>query len=68
MVVNKVVNDSLPFDLRSDDHDRALACALTDPELKRKLLPTVAKLSPARQEAILAGGAFECGAHEHLSR
>ena len=52
----KVVNDSLPFDLRSDDHDRALACALTDPELKRKLLPTVARLSPARQEAILAGG------------
>eukprot|EP00913_Durusdinium_trenchii_P023278 g21856.t1 len=51
----KVVNDSLPFDMRSDDHDRALACALSDPELKRKLLPTVAKLSPARQESILAG-------------
>lgn len=51
----KVVNDSLPFDMRSDDHDRALASALSDPELKRKLLPTVAKLSPARQESILAG-------------
>ncbi|CAE7689109.1 ATL1 [Symbiodinium pilosum] len=31
----KVVNDSLPFDMRSDDHDRCLACALADPELKR---------------------------------
>lgn len=51
----KVVNDSLPFDMRSDDHDRSLACALGDPELKRKLLPTVAKLTPSRQESILAG-------------
>ena len=51
----QVVNDSLPLDMRSDDHDRALAFALADAELKKQLLPTVAKLSPSRQESILAG-------------
>lgn len=51
----KVVNDTLPQSQRSDDHDRVLAYCLASPELKQKLLPTVHKLSPQRQESIRAG-------------
>eukprot|EP00440_Ansanella_granifera_P009365 gb/GFBE01010148.1/.p1 GENE.gb/GFBE01010148.1/~~gb/GFBE01010148.1/.p1 ORF type:complete len:494 (+),score=139.43 gb/GFBE01010148.1/:1-1482(+) len=51
----KVVNDNLPQHMRSDDHDRALAHALADPDIRRALLPTVSKLAPARQESIKAG-------------
>lgn len=51
----KVVNDTLPKELQSDDHDRALAFALGSPALTQKLLPTIHKLSAARQEQIRAG-------------
>eukprot|EP00441_Pelagodinium_beii_P022603 CAMPEP_0197659190 /NCGR_PEP_ID=MMETSP1338-20131121/46512_1 /TAXON_ID=43686 ORGANISM="Pelagodinium beii, Strain RCC1491" /NCGR_SAMPLE_ID=MMETSP1338 /ASSEMBLY_ACC=CAM_ASM_000754 /LENGTH=499 /DNA_ID=CAMNT_0043235985 /DNA_START=85 /DNA_END=1584 /DNA_ORIENTATION=- len=51
----KVVNATLPPHQRSDDHDRALASCLADQELKKQLLPNVSKMSPQRQESILAG-------------
>merc|ERR1719223_357177 len=49
------VNATLPEAKRSDDHDRALARALIDPELVERLLPSVNKLSRRRQQAIAAG-------------
>merc|ERR1712023_613016 len=49
------VNASLPVGERSDDHDRALAKALADREMKEKYLPSVVKLSPKRQEMLAAG-------------
>jgi len=49
------VNATLPIAKRSDDHDRALARALSDFELKERFLPSVLKLSPKRQEMLAAG-------------
>lgn len=49
------VNATLAEAKRSDDHDRALARALCDPELVERLLPSVNKLSKKRQQAIAAG-------------
>jgi len=49
------VNATLPIAKRSDDHDRALARALTCQELKTTMLPSVMRLSPKRQEMITAG-------------
>lgn len=49
------VNATLPLAKRSDDHDRALARALTDIDLKQKFLPSVMKLSPKRQEMLAQG-------------
>jgi hypothetical protein len=49
------VNATLPSAKRSDDHDRALARALTDIDLKQKFLPSVMKLTPKRQQKLAAG-------------
>merc|ERR1740138_1582329 len=49
------VNATLPSAKRSDDHDRALARALTDIDLKQKFLPSVMRLTPKRQSMIAAG-------------
>jgi len=49
------VNATLPVAKRTDDHDRALARALTDMDLKRKFLPSVVKLSRRRQDMLAAG-------------
>jgi len=49
------VNATLPVAKRSDDHDRALARALTDFDLKERFLPSVMKLSPKRQDMLAAG-------------
>jgi hypothetical protein len=46
------VNANVPMAKRSDDHDKALARALTDLELKEKFLPSIMKLSPKHQEQI----------------
>mmetsp|Transcript_79351 Transcript_79351/g.190468 ORF Transcript_79351/g.190468 Transcript_79351/m.190468 type:complete len:492 (-) Transcript_79351:72-1547(-) len=51
----KAVNETLPPNQRTDDHDKALASALKSDALKRRLLPSVAELSPARQASITAG-------------
>lgn len=49
------VNVTLEKAQQSDDHDRALARALADIELKEKYLPSVMKLSPKRQEMLASG-------------
>lgn len=49
------VNATLPKDKRSDDHDRALANALKDPDLMDSLLPSVRRLGVERQQRIAAG-------------
>merc|ERR1719478_969439 len=49
------VNMTLPPGKRSDDHDRALARALSDIDLKQKFLPSVTKLSRNHQQQIAAG-------------
>jgi len=49
------VNATLPQGKRSDDHDKALARALGNLELKERFLPTVLKLAPKRQEMIASG-------------
>jgi hypothetical protein len=54
-VFRNAVNATLPLSKRSDDHDRALARALSNLELKEKFLPSVLQLSPYRQEMIEAG-------------
>ncbi len=50
------MNDALPEEARSDDHDRALAAALASPALCSALLPSVAAL-PARSRAAMAAAA-----------
>merc|ERR1712176_757641 len=51
----KNVNDTLPPAQRTDDHDRILAAALANYELKQQYLPSVVRLSPKRQESIAMG-------------
>jgi len=51
----KSVNATLPVAKQTDDHDLALYYALTNNELKERFLPSVAKLSPKRQEMLAAG-------------
>eukprot|EP00932_Pfiesteria_piscicida_P007146 SRR837773.17134.p2 GENE.SRR837773.17134~~SRR837773.17134.p2 ORF type:complete len:151 (+),score=60.57 SRR837773.17134:63-455(+) len=49
------VNARLPASARSDDHDRALHHALTDPELLHSLLPSVASLGPEKAQRLATG-------------
>lgn len=49
------VNVTLPVSKRSDDHDRCLARALADIDMRQKFLPSVMRLSPKHQGMLAAG-------------
>mmetsp|Transcript_10892 Transcript_10892/g.24747 ORF Transcript_10892/g.24747 Transcript_10892/m.24747 type:complete len:512 (+) Transcript_10892:81-1616(+) len=49
------VNQTLPPEMQSDDHDRVLGFALRSADLTAQLLPSVHKLGSERRQAIAAG-------------
>jgi len=49
------VNSTLPIESQTDDHDRILACCLSDVHLTAELLPSVYKLPGDRHAKLLAG-------------
>jgi len=49
------VNATLPKNKRTDDHDRALAIALGDPDLLQELLPSVRQLGTERVQRLADG-------------